>query len=32
MDGRQPPELGLHVLREGIPVEWGEQRGMMAVR
>jgi hypothetical protein len=27
LDGRQPPELGVHVLREGFPVEWGEQRG-----
>ena len=26
MDGRQPAELGVHVLREGFPVEWGEQR------
>ena len=26
MDGRQPAELGVHVLREGVPVEWGEQR------
>ena len=25
-DGRQPAELGVHVLREGFPVEWGEQR------
>lgn len=25
MDGRQPPELGVHVLREGFPVEWGAQ-------
>ena len=25
MDGRQPAELGVHVLREGFPVEWGEQ-------
>ena len=25
MDGRQPAELGVHVLREGIPVDWGEQ-------
>ena len=23
MDGRQPAELGVHVLREGFPVEWG---------
>jgi hypothetical protein len=27
MDGRQPAELGVHVLREGFPVEWGELRG-----
>ncbi len=26
MDGRQSPELGVHVLREGFPLEWGEQR------
>jgi hypothetical protein len=25
MDGRQPAELGVHVLREGFPVEWGLQ-------
>ena len=25
MDGRQPAELGVHVLREGFPMEWGEQ-------
>ncbi len=25
MDGRQPVELGVHVLREGFPVEWGER-------
>jgi hypothetical protein len=30
MDGRQPVELGVHVLREGFPVEWGEQREAMA--
>ena len=30
LDGRQPPELGVHVLREGFPVEWGEQRDMFA--
>ena len=29
MDGRQSAELGVHVLREGFPVEWEEQRGMM---
>ena len=27
LDGRQPAELGVHMLREGFPVEWGEQRG-----
>jgi hypothetical protein len=26
MDGRQPAEVGVHVLREGFPGEWGEQR------
>ena len=26
LDGRQPAELGVHVLREGFRVEWGEQR------
>ncbi len=26
LNGRQPAELGVHVLREGVPVEWGEQR------
>jgi hypothetical protein len=31
MDGRQPRGLDVHVLREGFPVEWGEQRAM-AVR
>jgi hypothetical protein len=30
MDGRQPPDLGVHVLREGFPVEWGEQRVVLA--
>ena len=30
LDGRQPVELGVHVLREGIPVEWGEQRMVLA--
>ena len=29
MDGGQPAELGVHVLREGFPVEWGEQRAMV---
>ena len=32
INGQQPAELGVHVLREGFPVEWGEQRRMMAVR
>ena len=26
LDGRQPAEPGVHVLREGFPVVWGEQR------
>jgi len=26
MEGRQPAELGVHVLGEGFPVEWGELR------
>ena len=26
LDGRQLPEIGVHVLRQGFPVEWGEQR------
>ena len=30
LDGRQPAELGVHVLREGFPVEWGEQRVSLA--
>ena len=25
LDGRQPADLGVHVLRVGFPVEWGEQ-------
>ena len=29
LDGRQPAELDLHVLREGFPVEWGEQRRIL---
>jgi hypothetical protein len=29
MDGRQPPQLGVHVLRQGFPVEWGEQRSAL---
>ena len=31
LDGRQPAELGVHVLREGFPVEWGEQRGTRGI-
>ena len=30
LDGRQPAELGVHVLREGFPVEWGVQRAAFA--
>ena len=30
MAGRQPPELGVHALRQGFPVEWGEQRTAFA--
>ena len=26
MDGRQPAELGVHVLRDGFPVAWEGQR------
>ena len=26
MDGRHPAELGVHVLREGFPVDWAEQQ------
>ena len=26
LDGQQPRDLGVHVLRQGFPVEWGEQR------
>ena len=29
LDGRQPAELGVHVLREGFPMEWGEQRAIV---
>ena len=29
MDGRQPAELGVHVLRDGFPVEWGKQRSAL---
>ena len=32
LDGRQPAELGVHVLREGFPVEWGEQRAVLHLR
>ena len=32
MDGRQPAEMGVHVLRRGFPLEWGEQRGKVVVR
>jgi hypothetical protein len=30
LDGRQPAELGVHVLRKGLPVEWWEQRTTLA--
>ena len=30
LDGRQPAELGVHVLREGFPVEWEVQRAALA--
>jgi hypothetical protein len=26
LDGRRPANLGVHVLREGFPVEWDRQR------
>ncbi|HTH46940.1 MAG TPA: hypothetical protein VMB21_05470 [Candidatus Limnocylindria bacterium] len=29
MDGRQPAELGVHVLREGFPIEWELQRSRL---
>ena len=29
MDGRQPADFGVHVLREGFPLEWGEQRARL---
>ena len=29
LDGRRPAGLGVDVLREGFPVEWGDQRGTM---
>jgi len=32
MDGRQPAELGVHVLREGFPMEWGELWAKLAVK
>ena len=32
MGGRQPADLGVHVLRVGFPVEWGEQRAAMTTR
>ena len=31
MDGRQPAELGVHVLREGFPENWSEQRNNLGV-
>jgi hypothetical protein len=30
LDGRQPAELGVHVLREGFPVEWGAEGTLRA--
>ena len=32
LDGRQPADLGVYVLREGFPVEWGEQRAAIGER
>jgi hypothetical protein len=29
LDGHQAAELGVHVLRQGFPVEWGEQRACL---
>ena len=29
LDGWQPAELGVHLLRAGFPVEWGEQRAAL---
>ena len=29
MGGRQPADLGVHVLRQGFPMEWGEQRDIL---
>jgi hypothetical protein len=31
IDGKQPAELGVHVLREGFPVKWDEQRATLGV-
>jgi hypothetical protein len=31
LGGRQPAQLGVHVLREGFPVEWGEQRATWTI-
>ena len=30
VDGRQPAELGVHVLRQGFPVEWERQRDLIS--
>ena len=30
LDGRQPAEIEVHVLRKGFPMEWGEQRAALA--
>ena len=30
LDEWQPEEIAVHVLREGVPVEWGEQRAALA--
>jgi hypothetical protein len=32
LDGRQPAELGVHVLREGFPVEWEGQKVFLCRR
>jgi hypothetical protein len=29
LEGRQPVELGVHLLREGFPVEWEIQRATL---
>jgi hypothetical protein len=29
MDGRQPAELGVHVLRVGFPMVWADQRNQL---